>query len=200
MTELEKLHAEIRACTVCDLGFPDGVREDGSTGYHVPGEGPANARVMIVGEAPGAEEERTGRPFVGRSGKLLTELLADAGMKREDVFITSIIKCRPPKNRNPRVGEIRTCMPFLVRQIESIRPEVIITVGNFGSQTLLGIKTGIKTLRGDFHKCTVGKHPCVLRPVYHPAYLLRNPRRTPGSPYDEMMRDLRAVNVFLNKK
>ena len=114
MSALSALHRRVCQCRNCPLGQADGVREDGSAFYHVPGEGPENASLMIVGEAPGAEEERTGRPFVGRSGRLLTEILAAAGLKREEIFITSICKCRPPKNRTPLKTEIAACLPWQI--------------------------------------------------------------------------------------
>ena len=146
MTPLQKLHGRIAACMDCPLGQPES-----ETFHRVPGEGPEDARVMIVGEAPGAEEERTGRPFVGRSGNLLTEILTAAGLKREEIFITSVCKCRPPQNRTPKRAEMAACLPWLTAQIEVIRPEVVLTVGNVGTQTLLNTKTGINALRGRFH-------------------------------------------------
>ena len=129
MTPLQKLHGRIAACMDCPLGRPES-----ETFHRVPGEGPEDARVMIVGEAPGAEEERTGRPFVGRSGNLLTEILTAAGLKREEIFITSVCKCRPPQNRTPKRAEMAACLPWLTAQIELIRPEVVLTVGNVGTQ------------------------------------------------------------------
>ena len=197
MSALSALHQRVCQCRSCPLGQADGVREDGSAFYHVPGEGPENARLMIVGEAPGAEEERTGRPFVGRSGRLLTEILAAAGLEREEIFITSVCKCRPPKNRTPLKTEIAACLPWLAAQFEAIRPRLVLAVGNVPSQTLLGVKTGINGLRGRFHQFTWNGRTMTLRPLFHPAYLLRNPRRVEGSPWDKMLRDLVEARDFL---
>ncbi|MDY4031530.1 MAG: uracil-DNA glycosylase [Pyramidobacter sp.] len=197
MSALSALHQRVCQCRNCPLGQADGVREDGSAFYHVPGEGPENARLMIVGEAPGAEEERTGRPFVGRSGRLLTEILAAAGLKREEIFITSVCKCRPPKNRTPLRTEIAACLPWLAAQFEAIRPRLVLAVGNVPSQTLLGVRTGINGLRGRFHQFAWNGRTMTLRPLFHPAYLLRNPRRVEGSPWDKMLRDLVEARDFL---
>ena len=194
MTPLQKLHWRIAACMDCPLGQPES-----ETFHRVPGEGPEDARVMIVGEAPGAEEERTGRPFVGRSGNLLTEILTAAGLKREEIFITSVCKCRPPQNRTPKRAEMAACLPWLTAQIDVIRPEVVLTVGNVGTQTLLNTKTGINALRGRFHQLTLGERTMTLRPLFHPAYLLRNPRRVPGSPWEMMLNDLIEVRQLLEK-
>lgn len=200
MSVLSTLHQSICQCRNCPLGQPDGVREDGSAFYHVPGEGPVNARIMIVGEAPGAEEELSGRPFVGRSGHLLTEILTAAGLKREEIFITSVCKCRPPKNRNPLRIEIAACLPWLTAQFETIRPCIILSVGNVPSQTLLGLKTGINALRGRFYQFTWNGQIMMLRPLFHPAYLLRNPSRLKDSPWDKMLCDLVEVREFLARQ
>ena len=134
------------------------------------GEGDPDARLVVVGEAPGAEEDRTGRPFVGRAGKLLDLLLASAGFERERVYICNVLKCRPPGNRNPEPEEVEACSPYLHRQIELVRPEAILACGTFAAQTLLGTKTAISKLRG-------GRHEFMGVPLvatYHPAALLRN--------------------------
>ena len=194
MTALDELHGRIRVCMNCPLG-----QAESETFHRVPGEGPADARVMIVGEAPGAEEERTGRPFIGRSGNLLTEILTAAGLDRSRIFVTSVCKCRPPQNRTPKRAEMAACLPWLTAQIELIKPEVVLTVGNVGTQTLLGVKTGINTLRGRFHELQLGGRTMTLRPLFHPAYLLRNPRRVPGSPWDMMLHDLIEVRELLEQ-
>ncbi len=199
MSELCELHRRIDGCFQCPLGVGGGVREDGSISRRVVGEGPEDARVMIVGEAPGAEEEKTGRPFIGRSGRLLTEILSAAGLNRDEIFVTSVIKCRPPQNRTPLKSEIRACIPWLTAQIELIRPEVLLTVGNVSTQTLLGTKAGINGLRGSFHEVEIAGRKMALRPLFHPAYLLRNPRRVPGSPWDKMLNDLIEVRRYLEK-
>lgn len=134
------------------------------------GEGDPHARVVCVGEAPGATEDRTGRPFVGAAGQLLDRLLLSVGLRREEVFICNVLKCRPPGNRNPNELEIERCSPYLIRQIELLDPEVIVTFGTFATQTLLGTKESIGRLRGRTHEYR--GYPLV--PTYHPAALLRN--------------------------
>jgi DNA polymerase len=135
------------------------------------GEGNPNAELVFVGEAPGADEDDQGRPFVGRAGQLLTKIIEAMKMQRRDVYICNILKCRPPGNRNPAAGEIAACEPFLVKQLESIRPKVICALGTFAAQTLLKTDVAISILRGNFHRY----HDIPLMPTYHPAYLLRNP-------------------------
>jgi uracil-DNA glycosylase family 4 len=135
------------------------------------GEGSERADLMVVGEAPGAEEDRTGRPFVGRAGKLLDLLLASIGFPRESVYICNVLKCRPPGNRDPMRDEIEACSPYLLRQIELVAPRVILAVGGFPSQTLLASQEPIGRLRGRVHEY----QGVPLVPTYHPAALLRNP-------------------------
>jgi uracil-DNA glycosylase len=135
------------------------------------GEGSPQADVVFVGEAPGADEDLQGRPFVGRAGQLLTKIIEAMGLKREEVYICNILKCRPPGNRNPLPGEILTCEPFLVRQLEAIAPKVICALGTFAAHTLLKTEVPITVLRGRFHDY----HGIAVMPTYHPAYLLRNP-------------------------
>jgi DNA polymerase len=137
----------------------------------VPGEGPTQADVMAIGEAPGANEDATGRPFVGAAGQLLTKILAAVNLRREDVFICNVMKHRPPGNRNPTPDEVAACSPYLVRQIEVIRPKVILALGTFAAQTLLATKLSIGKLRGQVHRY----HGVPLIVTYHPAALLRNP-------------------------
>ena len=135
------------------------------------GEGNAAADLVFVGEAPGADEDLQGRPFVGRAGQLLTRIIVAMGLQREMVYICNILKCRPPGNRNPLPEEIAACEPFLIRQIEALRPRVICALGSFAAQTLLKTETPISALRGRFHLY----QGIPLMPTYHPAYLLRNP-------------------------
>jgi DNA polymerase len=137
----------------------------------VPGEGDPKARMVCVGEAPGASEDSSGRPFVGQAGQLLTKILEAVKLTREEVFITNVIKHRPPGNRNPMSDEIAACSPYLVRQLELIKPKVIIAFGTFAAQTLLETKTPIGKLRGLVHQY----HGIPLVVTYHPAALLRNP-------------------------
>lgn len=160
LDELGAVAAGCRACALCE----------GRTQV-VFGEGNPRAAVMVVGEAPGAEEDRTGRPFVGRAGKLLDLFLASIGCPRESVYICNVLKCRPPGNRNPRPEEIEACSGYLVRQVELVDPAVILAVGTFPAQTLLGSGEPIGRLRGRVHD--YGGRPLV--PTYHPAAVLRNP-------------------------
>ncbi|MFL5573507.1 MAG: uracil-DNA glycosylase [Gemmatimonadaceae bacterium] len=153
----------VQACTRCPL------YKTATNG--VPGEGDPKARLVCVGEAPGANEDETGRPFVGQAGGLLTKILAAVNLTREEVFITNVVKHRPPGNRNPAPNEIEACSPYLVRQLELIKPKVIVAFGTFAAQTLLNTKTPIGKLRGEVHRY----HGIPLVVTYHPAALLRNP-------------------------
>ena len=166
--ELEKVADEVRLCRECDLGL--------SRTNAVPGEGNPNARIMFVGEAPGADEDAQGRPFVGRAGKLLDKIITACGLKRSDVFIGNILKCRPPENRDPAAEEIISCLPYLQKQIEIINPEIIVALGAHATRTLLNTNKSIGQLRGQFHEyyAGLGRPPIKLMPTYHTAYLLRN--------------------------
>jgi DNA polymerase len=135
------------------------------------GDGNPSARIVFVGEAPGADEDEQGLPFVGRAGQLLTNIIKAMGLERKDVYICNILKCRPPGNRNPLPDEIRLCEPFLRQQLRLIAPQVICALGSFAARTLLQTETPITALRGRFHMYEGIK----LMPTYHPAYLLRNP-------------------------
>jgi uracil-DNA glycosylase len=135
------------------------------------GAGSPKARLMFVGEGPGRDEDLSGEPFVGRAGKLLTDMIKAMGLQREDVYIANIVKCRPPENRQPEHDEVEACSPFLMRQIDVIRPQVICTLGNTPTQTLLQTTQGISKFRGQWFDFRNTR----LLPTYHPAYLLRNP-------------------------
>ena len=135
------------------------------------GEGNPQAKLIFVGEGPGFEEDRQGKPFVGAAGQLLTRIIEAIKLTRTQVYICNVIKCRPPGNRNPETDEIQTCLPFLERQIAAIQPDFICALGTFAAQTLLGTATPISRLRGRFHDYRGIK----VMPTYHPAYLLRNP-------------------------
>ena len=165
---LAKIAAEVGRCCQCGVGA--------GRKHVVPGEGNPQARLVFVGEAPGADEDEQGRPFVGRAGKLLDGMINAMGLKREDVFICNVLKCRPPDNRDPRPEEIEKCMPYLLRQIELIGPEVIVALGAHAAKTLLNSNEAIGKLRGRFHEYYTheGVAPIKLMPTYHPAYLLRN--------------------------
>ena len=163
LDSLDKIAAHVASCTRCPLY---------STATNpVPGEGNPNADFMCVGEAPGATEDQTGRPFVGAAGQLLTKILAAIDFKREDVYICNVLKHRPPGNRNPLPDEVKACSPYLIRQIELIRPKVILALGTFAAQTLLNTTLSIGKLRGQVHRY----YGVPLVVTYHPAALLRNP-------------------------
>lgn len=166
--ELGKIAGEICSCRKCELGK---LRTNA-----VPGEGKANASILFVGEGPGADEDAQGRPFVGRAGQLLEKIIISCGLKRSDVWIGNIIKCRPPNNRDPKPEEIACCLPYLQKQIELINPEIIVALGAHAARTLLDTNKPIGQLRGRFHEyyTGMGHEPIKLMPTYHPAYLLRN--------------------------
>lgn len=155
------------------------------------GEGSSNATLMFVGEAPGADEDASGRPFVGRAGQLLTKMIEAIDLKREDVYIANSLKSRPPGNRNPEADETRACIPFLFRQIATIRPKLIVTLGNPATQGLLETKVGISRLRGTFQEYPRIAGIKVL-PTFHPAYLLRSPDKK-----REAWEDMKKVRAFL---
>ncbi len=161
--DMDALRTVAEACTRCGLH---------STRTKVVfSDGSPDARVLCVGEAPGANEDRTGLPFVGRAGKLLDRLLLSVGFPRAEVFICNVLKCRPPGNRNPAPDEIEACSPFMLRQLELVRPTVIVAFGTFAAQTLLGCRDSLRHLRGRTH--LYEGYPLVV--TYHPAALLRNP-------------------------
>jgi DNA polymerase len=160
---LASIHADLGDCQRCKLA-----RE---RNHIVFGDGNPKAKLVFIGEGPGFEEDRKGQPFVGAAGQLLTRIIDAIKLSRDLVYICNIIKCRPPGNRNPEPDEIKTCFPFLERQISTIQPDYIIALGTFAAQTLLGTATPISRLRGRFHDYKGIK----VVPTYHPAYLLRNP-------------------------
>ena len=160
---LEQITSLVASCKKCPLYK--------TATNPVPGEGNARAKLMCVGEAPGATEDETGRPFVGAAGQLLTKILAAIDLPREEVYICNVLKHRPPGNRNPEPDEVTACSPYLIRQIELIQPKVILALGTFAAQTLLNTKTAIGKLRGSVHEY----HGVPLVVTYHPAALLRNP-------------------------
>jgi uracil-DNA glycosylase len=160
----DELAATVKACTACAL---HSTRTQG-----VFGVGNRQAQWMVIGEAPGADEDRQGEPFVGRAGQLLNSMLKAIGLAREQVFIANILKSRPPNNRDPKPEEVRACIPYLFRQIELIDPKLILCVGRIAAQTLLDTNTPIGKLRGTLHRIA-GDRPMIV--TYHPAYLLRSP-------------------------
>ncbi len=162
---LEDIRADLGECTRCRLSA-------GRTNI-VFGEGNPESDLVFVGEGPGYDEDRSGRPFVGAAGQLLTRIIAAIGFKRDEVYICNIIKCRPPNNRNPQPDEIRSCLPFLKRQLQCIEPRFVCALGKFAAQTLLETDTPISRLRGRLHRLGEMR----VLPTFHPAYLLRNPEK-----------------------
>ena len=154
------------------------------------GVGNPNADLMFVGEGPGADEDIQGEPFVGRAGQLLTKIIEAIGMTRQDVYIANVIKCRPPQNRNPEPDEVEKCEPFLFRQIETIKPKVIVALGKFAAQSLLKTSEPITRIRGREYTY----RDAILMPTYHPAYLLRNP-----SSKREVWEDMKRVRAILTQ-
>jgi DNA polymerase len=161
--ELSDFAKSISACDLCRLS-------KGRTQV-VFGVGSPQARLMFIGEGPGRDEDIKGEPFVGRAGELLTDIIKAMKLRREDVYIANAVKCRPPENRNPEPDEMAACRPYLMRQIDIIRPEVIVTLGRFGLQTLFEKPIGVSSVRGQWMEWRDYR----VMPTYHPAYLLRTP-------------------------
>jgi uracil-DNA glycosylase family 4 len=160
-----QLESAVASCTACELHR--------TRTHTVFGTGSRQADWMIIGEAPGADEDTQGEPFVGRAGQLLTEMLRAAGLQRQEVFITNILKCRPPQNRDPRPEEVASCHAFLQRQVALLRPSLILAVGRIAAHNLLETDTPVGRLRGRIHHYGEGRIPLIV--TYHPAYLLRSP-------------------------
>ena len=166
--QLEQLQQEASGCTKCRLS-------EGRTQV-VFGVGNPDAELMFVGEAPGFHEDKQGYPFVGQAGKLLDKLLAGIGLTRSDVYIANVLKCRPPGNRDPQPDEIEQCEGYLFRQIESIEPKLVATLGNFATKLLSGKQLGITRVHGQEQEVTLGGRRVTLYPLYHPAAALYTPR------------------------
>lgn len=179
---LEALRQEVACCVKCPL-------HRGRT-QTVFGEGSLKAKLLFVGEAPGMEEDLQGRPFVGQAGRLLTKIIEAMGLRREEVYITNVIKCRPPGNRTPLPEEIATCSPYLFKQIEWIRPRVICTLGKYAAYVLVRKDEPISTLRGRFYD----SQGIPVMPTFHPAYLLRNPQAKRA-----VWEDMKKVKAVLEK-
>jgi DNA polymerase len=177
---LESIRAELGECTRCKLHR--------GRNHLVFGVGSPRAELVFVGEAPGRDEDLQGEPFVGRAGKLLTEIIEAIGFRRPDVYICNVVKCRPPENRNPEPEEIEACAPFLRAQLLAIRPKMICALGKFAAQTLLGVETPISSLRGRFFELD----GVPVMATYHPAYLLRNP-----SAKREVWEDMKRLHAEL---
>jgi len=165
LTNLDAIAQEVAGCRLCKLGH--------TRTNAVPGEGNPQARIMFVGEGPGAEEDAQGRPFVGSAGKLLDKLIVSMDLKREDVFIGNVVKCRPPRNRDPEPGEVKACMPYLARQIDIIRPDVLVILGATALRALIDPKARITRVRGDW----LERSGIMVMPTFHPAALLRDPSK-----------------------
>ena len=177
----EQIHAEIGDCTRCPLHL--------ERTHVVHTEGNRKARLMFVGEAPGADEDVQARPFVGRAGQLLTKIIEAIGLKREEVLIGNVNRCRPPGNRAPTTEEASTCKPYLLREIAVVQPEVIVVLGNTAMKNLLDTREGITRLRGNFQDYKGIK----VMPTFHPAYLLRDPSKK-----RETWEDLKRVRDYLD--
>jgi DNA polymerase len=173
---------EVRGCTRCRLCE--------QRTHTVFGEGSPDAKIFFIGEGPGQTEDETGRPFVGRAGELLNKMIAGMGLKREDVFIANVVKCRPPGNREPALDEVATCTPYLERQLEIVRPRVIVTLGRPATQHMLATKNSMSRMRGQWHEWRGIR----LMPTFHPAYLLRSytreNREMVWSDLQQVMREL----------
>jgi DNA polymerase len=181
-SELERLHAQIRACTRCGL--------HATRTQAVPGSGPVTADIMIVGEAPGANEDLQGKPFVGAAGKLLDTLLAQIGLDRERVFVANVLKCRPPMNRDPMPNEAEACMPYLRQQFALVRPRAVVVLGRHALERMLPGVGGISRVHGQiFMRSGVAFMPC-----YHPAAALHN-----GALLADLQRDFDRVREYLDQ-
>ncbi|MES2391045.1 MAG: uracil-DNA glycosylase [Acidobacteriota bacterium] len=185
---LEAVRAEIGDCTRCPLAY---------AGRHniVFADGEPNARLMFVGEGPGADEDATGLPFVGKAGQLLNNMINAMGLKREEVYIANIVKCRPPGNRTPEFVEATTCSQFLVKQIDIVRPEVIVALGATAATYLLGVRQSLGSLRGTWHSVRGAK----VAVTYHPAFLLRDPRQK-GEAWKDLQRVMAELGLAVPKK
>lgn len=180
---LDEIRSRVEGCRACSLC-------EGRTNT-VFGEGDPHARVLIIGEAPGKNEDLQGRPFVGAAGRFLDELLDAAGLKREEVFIANVLKCRPPSNRNPKADEIEACAPFLREQTQAIDPYVIVTLGNFATQFILRTQTGITHLRGTVNQ--TGRF--IVMPVFHPAAAIYD-----RSKRDVLLADFERIGLIVRDR
>lgn len=191
---LDDIAAVVRECQKCRLGQ--------TRTNAVPGQGNPKARLVFIGEGPGADEDQQGLAFVGRAGKLLTDMITAMGLTRDEVFIGNIVKCRPPENRDPRPDEIDACSPYLKRQLELIAPQVIVALGAHAARTLLQTDDGIGKMRGQFfdYHFSESLRPAKLMPTYHPAFLLRsytveNRRRV----WEDMQKVMKELGLTLPK-
>jgi uracil-DNA glycosylase len=184
--QLVSLYKEVSSCTRCPLHE--------TRGKAVFGAGNAHAELMFVGEAPGAEEDRQGLPFVGRAGQLLNQLLEEIGLSRDEVFIANVLKSRPPGNRDPQPLEIEACEPYLFEQVRLIEPKVVCTLGNFATKLLSGSPVGITKVRGTPQVHELGGRTVLLLPLLHPAAALRTPAMK-----EQLRADLATVPELLSR-
>ncbi|MBL3538959.1 uracil-DNA glycosylase [Aminivibrio sp.] len=182
-----ELRKKVEGCTRCGLCS--------SRKNTVFGQGSRNTPLVFIGEGPGAEEDEQGVAFVGRAGRLLTQILASVGIRREQVFITNVVKCRPPDNRVPAPDEMMACSPFLEAQLALLRPRLVVCLGNTPTKWLLRTSEGITTLRGRWFPW----RGALLLPMFHPSFLLRNESRKKGSPKELTWRDINAVREKLGE-
>lgn len=182
---LEDIRTALSDCQRCQLGK--------SRTTLVFGSGNPHARLVFVGEAPGRDEDLQGEPFVGEAGQILNRIITRMGLKREDVYICNVLKCHPPGNRNPEPPEIEQCGPFMLRQVKAIAPEVVVALGTFAAQTLLGVKAPISKLRGHFQDY----HGIPLMSTFHPSFLLHNKKDTSKfwNVWDDMVQVLQKLNM-----
>ena len=182
---LEQIRKDLGDCQRCKLGA--------TRKKLVFGVGNPKARLVFIGEGPGADEDEKGEPFVGDAGRMLNRIITAMGLQREEVYICNVVKCRPPQNRNPEKDEIATCSPFLLRQLQSVRPEVIVALGTFAAQSVLDTKEPISKLRGRFRDF----HGIPLMPTYHPSYLLRSGGNSDSfwTVWDDMTQVLRLLKL-----
>jgi DNA polymerase len=185
--ELRAIREDIGECTRCVLHK--------GRNQLVFGVGNPRAELMFVGEGPGADEDAKGEPFVGRAGQLLNKMIEAMGLKREDIYIANVVKCRPPENRTPERDEMETCSPFLVRQIEAIQPKVLVALGATATKALLGVNEPMSALRGRWHDFRGTK----LVATYHPAYLLRDPRQK-GEAWKDLQMAMRELGLPMPAK
>jgi uracil-DNA glycosylase family 4 len=185
---LDSLRPRVLSCTRCPLHE--------TRSHAVFGEGDPDATILFVGEGPGEVEDQTGRPFVGPAGQKLDEVLASVKIARESVYITNVVKCRPPGNRVPSKSEMEVCVPYLEAQIALIQPALIITLGNTSTQWLFPEAPGITRSHGTFYPW---RGRILLYPMFHPSYLLRNPSRAKGSPKYQTWEDIQKVRKWLDE-
>ncbi len=185
---MEVVVRRIESCSACQLRA--------TRTNPVPGEGSLDTPLMFVGEGPGEGEDKTGRPFVGRAGQMLNKLLKEVGLEREKIYITNVVKCRPPGNRVPTNQEMTACSHFLLAQIQIVNPKVIVTLGATALSFFLERKVSITKMRGKLIDWIGGKY---IFPTFHPSYLLRNRSTGPGSPYDLALQDMKKIKELYDK-